>query len=667
MHLRTLLFVIFFHKSLAFLKLPYPNITFELPKHPSNWICTVHVTVATFASYTSSDITERFLTSNGENIIPTISTLSNRSISIAPVVSFFEQCTISIFVDATINGSSYVFNTVELPRYVNSNEYIYRGWKHSLVIFIYFSCSPQLYSFLCNLPVRLFFHSTACGPQNIFPNIAFIPDPLIQLMLIEDPTYSIHHPQLPTAMRRLISTPKYFWDEYQPNGKHDICLTSRWDGLSKMEFCTVERFAVQHFQHYLNFTTVANVRNKAAHFGKIMTNIKYRSLERSIQLHAIDSRNDRVIYCDRNSDSPRLCPILVSSPFSFQNWVIFFFILVLCAITSSFAVFDWHSARKDTTKTVIFTKTIFSHLVVLCATILENSFGKGNCLKILIGLLVIYLGNDYKNYLTIELVYPREGDAIRNVTELLDLNFNIIMYTDSSLNKSSLLTVTNSHLEIDEAKREKYVREADRFLKLLTLPSFNWVRNELASPTERNSWILSAPYHIQVHSLNRIRDRNYPLSCHFVKLPFAHDFGEFYFFNPKAEECKWLTTKFLEHGLFEFWKVLDLHKRSLELQKISLDNGPKWSNGTTAGAQDRNNFIGQAHFFVFYMVILILAGICVLIFLSECAIKNARQLSRMVLTKFKQFSLELLWAVVRFLYLMSRLIGGSLYENRNPL
>jgi hypothetical protein len=139
MYLCKLIIILFCHLTLATLQLSYPKHTFQLPNHPSNWICTVHITVATFANYTSSDITERFLASNREKILPTVGTLLNRSVPIAPVNFFFEPCTISVLIDATINGASYVFQGRRVYRYFRGNEYVYRGWRHSL-IFRYIRC-----------------------------------------------------------------------------------------------------------------------------------------------------------------------------------------------------------------------------------------------------------------------------------------------------------------------------------------------------------------------------------------------------------------------------------------------------------------------------------------------------------------------------------------------
>jgi hypothetical protein len=84
MRQHKLLFIIFCHTSLALLEYPYPKQTFELPTHPLNWICTVRTTVATYGNATTSDITEHSLTSNREKIIPTLSTMLNRTISRVP-------------------------------------------------------------------------------------------------------------------------------------------------------------------------------------------------------------------------------------------------------------------------------------------------------------------------------------------------------------------------------------------------------------------------------------------------------------------------------------------------------------------------------------------------------------------------------------------------------
>jgi hypothetical protein len=102
--------------------------------------------------------------------------------------------------------------------------------------------------------------------------------------------------------------------------------------------------------------------------------------------------------------------------------------------------------------------------------LLEKDVGKNNCAKVFIGLIVICLGNTYKNYLTIELVYPRADDAISNFTELLDLNFNLLQPVNvEQIGNDKLLYLKdlNYHLEIDERKREKYVSEVERWWKLI--------------------------------------------------------------------------------------------------------------------------------------------------------------------------------------------------------
>jgi hypothetical protein len=667
MHLHQLLIIVFLPNSLAILQLPYPNQTFQLPNHPSNWICTVHITVATFANDTSSDITERFLASNRDKIIPTLSKMVNRSISIVPVISFFEPCTISVLIDATVHGSSSVFKGHQLHNYIKGNEYAYRGWKHSLIIIIYFSCNAAYNTNSLFLPHRLFYHSLDCGYDNIFPNEVFVSDPLDKLWNIKDLAHNIHAPQLHLAIRRSISTPKYGWDSHDPNVKPNHCLASRWDELSQMLFCDFNQFAVQHFEVFLNFTAVAKTPVREPNYGKILTHTKFYLLQNAILWHAIDSTNRRVLYCDRNSDSPSLRPISLSSPFSFETWVTLVSVLIVCAIVSSFTLFDMRSIANKWAA-IMFINTICNSLVEMIVSLLEKDIGRKNCTKTFIGLIVICLGNTYKNYLTIELVFPRAGDAISNFTELLDLNFSLletVNFKDIDKDKSIWLKSVNYPLEIHETKREKYGPEVERWLKLIPYNEEN-ILNELASVTSKNAWIKSGPDYIQVHALNLITQRKYPLSCHFVKRPFAHQFRELYFLNPIAEEFKRWTAKFLDHGFFVFWKRLQSHMLTLDQHRESLQISSKTPNSGSTEALDLQNFIGQVHLVAFYIVISVLTAICLSIFLLECAAKKSREVSLFILTKLKYFSLQLLWTVVRFLFLMCRLIG-RLYESRNPL
>jgi hypothetical protein len=477
--------------------------------------------------------------------------------------------------------------------------------------------------------------------------------------------HSIHYRNLPLAVRQSIPKPKYSSDRHDPNTKPDHCLASRWDEISQMFDCPFDRIAVHHYQHFLNFTAVANTPENAQDYGVLLTNFKTYAAKDTISFLAIDSTNSRVLYCDTNSDSPRLRPISLSSPFSFETWVTLVFLLIFCAIASSFAIYDIRSVANKCT-TINFIKTILNSFVELIICLLEKDVCKSNWVKAFIGLIVICLGNTYKNYLTIELVYPRASDAIQNFTELLELNFNLIQFVsvkDIGRDKSAWLKFLNFHLEIDETKRAKYISEVERWWKHKPYQEKNII-NELASVTTKYALIISTPYFMQVYYLNLINDRNYPFSCHFVKRPFAHIFIEFYFLNAKAEDFKWLTAKFLDHGLFKFWKRLESHSLTLDQHKLSLENRSKRYNSSSAEGLDAQNFIGQVHLVVFYIVIAILTAICVAIFLLEYAMQSAQALSLFVLNKSKHFCLQLLWTIVRFLSLMRRQIG-RLCQNPN--
>jgi hypothetical protein len=53
------------------------------------------------------------------------------------------------------------------------------------------------------------------------------------VMDIHDPTHSIHFRQLPLAIRRPISTPKYGWDRLDPNTKPDLAWLL--DGMNSLK------------------------------------------------------------------------------------------------------------------------------------------------------------------------------------------------------------------------------------------------------------------------------------------------------------------------------------------------------------------------------------------------------------------------------------------------
>jgi hypothetical protein len=649
------LFVILCHASLALLRNPYLSQTFKLPNHPLNWICTVHVTVPSLSNHTSSDITERFLTSNHGKVIPTLSTMLNRNISIAPVDSFFEPCTVSVLVDETIHGSSYVQSPLGMKSYIQANEYVFRGWRHSVVIVFVFSCATR-YSMVSNyLPHRLFYHSLGCGPQHSFPNFAFVPDPLGSFKEIDEQMHNIHDPQLPLAVRRSTSKPKYGWDEHIENWKPEDCLPW-YTHQSRTNICTDKLLVVYHYKHILNFTTVPIGLDEDKHYGQIITKTIITSKEgnRVISIHIIDSSGTRILYCDRKLDmKERFRPLNLSSPFSFGTWIMLVSTLMLCAIANSLTIFDMSSGANSWT-TLSFIQTVFNCLFVLIVSQLEQDLGKKNSIKIFIGLMVIFLGNFYKNDLTIELVYPRTQNAFGNVTELLDSNFNILLLTDISFNKtrldkSTILKNSNYHMEIDEHKRDKYIRQVDRWF--LLIKSVNALK-KFADRNERNALFVSAPFHIQQHTLSLYADLMYPFPCHFVKRPFASKFIWYYFFNPKAEELKQWTARFFDHGLFECWKRLQAHQIKLVQLKYSPLVRLLKSNRRSTQKQsfDLNNFIGNVHLLAFYNTVSILVTIFIVVFLSECAMQTVKNLSILALTKLKQASLKLLWTIVRFLF-----------------
>jgi hypothetical protein len=667
MHLSPLLwFIILCHTSVAFSRNASPNQVFKLPAHPSNWICTVHITVATLANHTSSDITERFLTSNHEQIIPTVSTMLNRSISTAPVISFFEPCTISILMDATINGSSYIETGIE--RYIDGNEYVYRGWRHSVIIVIYFTCENRSSRDSLYLPHRLFYHSTECGPQNTFPNHAFVPDSLQRIWPINDPTHTIHSRQLPVAIRNLISKPKYNWDEHDPHLKQEPCSASRWDTTAHSPNpCSVRNFAVYNYQYLLNFTAVAVTKAETEQYGRVCTSTIDYNIRHTISLHSIDSMNIRIIYCEQNLVSTKLRPVDLLSPFSFETWLTLAIVLIICAILNSFAIFYLNSAANKF-NFVSLIRRICNSLVDHSVLLLEQDLGKPNTTKIFIGLIVVFLSNMYRNHLTIDLVYPRAEDPIQNVTELLDLKYNLIYLTypeKIGQDKSRWLKDVYIHMEIDESKRQKYMDDVDRWFQFLPR-SQKVITRKLTSKKEKNAWVAPAPKYLQLYWLNRITETIFPVSCRFVGRPFPPRSQDFYFFNAKAEEFKWLTKKFLTHGLVEAWKRLEVHQLLLLKRRDSVGKDFKSSNSTWTESFELRNFIGHIHLSVFFLIVSMLFAICIVVFAFECRMMpKAQRLSSFVVAKLKHFILELLWTMVRSIFLITRFILSRISANHN--
>jgi hypothetical protein len=347
MRLSTLFIVIIFHLSVAFSYSSYPNQAFKLQNHPLSCICTVHVTVVSFQSHTSSDVTERFLTSNHDMIIPTLSTMHNRSLRIVPVISFFEPCTISVLVDAIIDGSSYVNSHLGIARYISANTYVFSGWKHSAIIVFHFSCEVSSFEWSNFLPHRLFYHLLNCGPHNQFPNYAFVPTPFQKLRRINDISHNIHHQQLPLDIRRSLSKPKYDWNQHNVIGNLKICSSSQWNQLSLTNFCKVNQLAVYHYQYFLNFTTQSFSSGEGKNYGQIITSRNLHGRRNSIQSHIVESKNTRIIYCDHKLDSPQLRPLTLLGPFSWEAWIFLGSMILFLAIMISFVSLESNSRSNN--------------------------------------------------------------------------------------------------------------------------------------------------------------------------------------------------------------------------------------------------------------------------------------------------------------------------------
>jgi hypothetical protein len=223
-----------------------------------------------------------------------------------------------------------------------------------------------------------------------------------------------------------------------------------------------------------------------------------------------------------------------------------------------------------------------------------------------------------------------------------------------------LLKSSTLYSAIDKAKREKYVCEVNRWL-ILIAGSTGVFRSMIWNLTERNAYLVTAPYHEQVHVLNTYNQLSHPISCHFVKQPFAPKFKFLYFHNPKAEEFKWLTAKFLDHGLFESWKGWQAQQISL-IHRRGEKRMRRSSNFIATEVLGINNFIGQVHLFQVYILISVLTGICIVVFLLECAIQNAPRLSVFTLQKCRHFRKNLGCTVVRCIFFVARAIIGRLRQ-----
>jgi hypothetical protein len=520
---------------------PYPSQTFVLPIHPDNSLCTVHITIVTFKDHLSVDILQRILISNYGQIIPTISSMLNRTLSIKPANNFFEPCAISILVDSLINGSSYVFSGLWTTRYFSDNTYTMASWKHSVIIVLFFSCNPFNEYVSNRLPHRLFYHSLDCGPLHTFPNYAFVSNARRRFYPIEDTVYSIHQRKLPLTITRSNSMkPAYVSDNYSPELVYPACLQSKRIRSLGGTYCTVDDFAEQHYQKYINFSVFgvkAELFWKAMTYGGVISNVATLRGARDITINTHDSVTDKIIYCDSKLDSPKLRPLDMTKPFSLLSWIVLFLSGTACALTSSLTMYGF-TRNPKALKTVELARICGGRLAEQFLCLIEKDVPTRNVLNVMLSLVVIYLGNEYKNFLTIDLVFPRTTKAIQNLTGLLDLGYTLHLHsnlTPSRANNSIFYHTAGIEYEINTEKRANYVQNARDWLKFSTFSTETWIKRVMNVDQKKNAICIRSLHSYQKIILKVIKILSYPSSsCNFVTRSFSSRLQTIYAYNPKA-------------------------------------------------------------------------------------------------------------------------------------
>jgi hypothetical protein len=150
---------------------------------------------------------------------------------------------------------------------------------------------------------------------------------------------------------------------------------------------------------------------------------------------------------------------------------------------------------------------------------------------------------------------------------------------------------------------------------------------------------MAGTYHLETYYSNGFTGMIHPISSSFVKRPYAHQFRELYFFNPKAQQFKLWTGAFLGSRCILVLETFAYRQLILIQRRNSLGN----FNSNSTDGLDVNNFIGQVHLSVYYIVVFHnKSNLHCYTVLFKCALRNAQQLSLFNLTKLEPFCLRLL-------------------------
>jgi hypothetical protein len=94
----------------------------KLENHPTEELCTLHLTVMSFSHEESSDIAEELLLANVESNFWTVRSLYNKSsFRFQRMNEVLEQCSINILIDGDFNKQGYLLENDKVVTYLNTN------------------------------------------------------------------------------------------------------------------------------------------------------------------------------------------------------------------------------------------------------------------------------------------------------------------------------------------------------------------------------------------------------------------------------------------------------------------------------------------------------------------------------------------------------------------
>jgi hypothetical protein len=453
----------------------------------------------------------------------------------------------------------------------------------------------------------------------------------------------------------LIPPAKYGLDQSDDHIKYPYCLTRPWSKeeliLRKMkarrELCPTEIYLMHHFQHYMNFTLyMANNEDLYSSqrrsryglsVGTIWTAIHITDTSvKPISSAFIGQHQCYIMYCEHFAYSNGIIKTsALYTTFDLPIWISLLSAILICSLVSCITISAMSKPSSSNIPLRKHIKLLSSNLFEYYRILVEKEDNYINNSSLIFAFAIIVIANEYRNFVTANLISPTKPHIIQNATELLDNGFVLWLpttqHTKYELQQQQNTFIQDFLYNIDPRRRAHYRENIQKWFQLILKPRYEIIVN-LTDTRENIALYINAGDIDASFDLYSAEFANYPKSCHFIKQPLSVRLKTMYFFNQRAEEFVDWTSKFLAYGLIQQWKLMqDIQLSGL----VRLARKLEYSVANiTEQSQLNDELIRNEHLWGVYCII----GICnlagFLALLAELLIPQGDEVFMMNLTTY---------------------------------